>query len=539
MAKKIHQNSITGQRGVNLIEEIVLKMGFIWYPTPGMEAGIDGIIEIRNPITGAVYNHIIQVQSKATSKRFAGENDEKFHFICDEKDLQYWLEGNAPVILIVSRPDTGEAYWVSIKSYFKKPERRSSRKVVFDKKLDRFDDGCAKALMDLASKPETTVVEDWQRLQTRLDDLDPYYRVVPTGVDGWNIQGKYPGVEKDHPLKIAFDLSFPNTTEGKEILEKYQQLVKTGTELKIPQQYISDFRLPEFMKEVFDFSKITDGQLILRTHQRHNVLEVDLDIECDDGERAALTHIKLDLVRHGTDEALLDNSRQRTLWLLELIWRIKEHRAQINFKARDGRFNVKSQLEWLKCLRAYSKGGELRLVNSETGVAGLQERFPSGLIAEPDPEVIRLVEKVFFIQSKTGVPLSVPERLTPDDVDRIIATERILKTGKNTFSMPKALQVNAMLDIARMLLEIYEEGMPARLDWHWEGGAVVLLGATIDVGQTEMYCERTYLAGEDHEALKKFVASGDAEGTVPVAIRFVEDSPIHASYPQWLPPEQG
>ncbi len=41
-AKKIHKNSLLGQRGINLIERRVLEMGFIWYPTGSVEAGIDG-----------------------------------------------------------------------------------------------------------------------------------------------------------------------------------------------------------------------------------------------------------------------------------------------------------------------------------------------------------------------------------------------------------------------------------------------------------------------------------------------------------------
>jgi hypothetical protein len=217
MAKKIHQNSIIGQEGVNLVERLVLKMGFLWYATPGMEAGIDGVIEIRDKITGAVYNKIIQVQSKATEKRFPAETADKFHYICDENDLQYWLEGNTPVILVVSRPRTDEAYWVSVKSYFKDPEKRASRRVVFDKKRDRFDERSTKALMDLASKPETTVREDWQRLRARLDDLDPHYRVVPSGDRRWSIQGKHMGGEKPPPFEISFRMAIPDTGDGREM----------------------------------------------------------------------------------------------------------------------------------------------------------------------------------------------------------------------------------------------------------------------------------------------------------------------------------
>ena len=44
-------------------------MGFLWNPT-GLEAGIDGYIEIRDDATSEVTNCIIQVQSKATSSPF-------------------------------------------------------------------------------------------------------------------------------------------------------------------------------------------------------------------------------------------------------------------------------------------------------------------------------------------------------------------------------------------------------------------------------------------------------------------------------------
>jgi hypothetical protein len=148
--KKIHQNSIIGQKGINLIEAVVLRMGYAWYPTGGMEAGIDGTIEIRDSTTGVALNSIVQVQSKATTRRFQAETEEAFEYTCDERDLDYWLRGNAPVILVVSRPDAGEAYWVDVKAYFRDLARRQSRKVRFDKRQNCFDEGCASALADLA-----------------------------------------------------------------------------------------------------------------------------------------------------------------------------------------------------------------------------------------------------------------------------------------------------------------------------------------------------------------------------------------------------
>ena len=103
--KKIGHRDIIGQQGINLIERIVLEMGCLWHPTK-LEAGIDGIIEIRDPSTGEVTNSIIQVQSKATETQFASESVSDFSYTCSERDLDYWLHGNAPVILVCSRPAT-------------------------------------------------------------------------------------------------------------------------------------------------------------------------------------------------------------------------------------------------------------------------------------------------------------------------------------------------------------------------------------------------------------------------------------------------
>lgn len=148
--KKIHRNSIVGEQGINLIQGIVLKMGHMWYPTGGVEAGIDGFIEIRDATTGEVTNSIVQVQSKAGPSFFRAETETSFEFRCDERDLDYWLQGNAPVVLVVSRPESGEAYWVSIKEYFRDPATRAARKVHFDKDRDRFDEGCKETLVRLA-----------------------------------------------------------------------------------------------------------------------------------------------------------------------------------------------------------------------------------------------------------------------------------------------------------------------------------------------------------------------------------------------------
>ena len=147
--KKIGNSDMIGSRGVNLIERRILEMGFLWYPSWGVEAGIDGRLEIRNE-DAEVTNCIISVQSKATDGSFEGETETELMFTCNERDLRYWLKGNLPVILVYSRPRTDEAYWLSLKDYFSDPIQRATRKLRFIKPRDSFNLSAKDALRKLA-----------------------------------------------------------------------------------------------------------------------------------------------------------------------------------------------------------------------------------------------------------------------------------------------------------------------------------------------------------------------------------------------------
>ena len=98
MSKRIGSSDIIGERGMAHIRQVVLSMGFMFYETGGVEAGIDGFIELRDVATGVVGNLLLQVQGKATErKRLQGETDVSFEFPCSDDDIAYWMQGTAPV----------------------------------------------------------------------------------------------------------------------------------------------------------------------------------------------------------------------------------------------------------------------------------------------------------------------------------------------------------------------------------------------------------------------------------------------------------
>jgi uncharacterized protein DUF4365 len=149
--KKISPQVRLGQEGVNLIERIVLQeLRCTWTPThSASDVGIDGYIDICDPRTGESLNFIVQVQSKATLGRWESETDDSFAYRVNSRDLRHWIGGNAPMILVLSRPSTNEAYWVAVRAYFSDPGRRGYT-IVFNKKSDRFDHQALASLQQIA-----------------------------------------------------------------------------------------------------------------------------------------------------------------------------------------------------------------------------------------------------------------------------------------------------------------------------------------------------------------------------------------------------
>lgn len=135
--KRLSESELIGDAGIALIHRRVNAMGHAWRQL-GLDAGIDGSIELRDPSTGEVSNRHILVQSKASKRPFPGETVDRFHFICDERDLEYWLKSDQPVILVCSHPEA-DAWWVHVQSYFADAARRADRRVDFDKRTMSFE----------------------------------------------------------------------------------------------------------------------------------------------------------------------------------------------------------------------------------------------------------------------------------------------------------------------------------------------------------------------------------------------------------------
>jgi hypothetical protein len=164
-AKTISIPGVTGQKGINAIERVVLEMGSRWTASGPNEVGIDGYIELFDPNSRQSLGLTLAVQSKVDSS-LGSHTGSTFEYWCNPADLTYWLNGNTPIILVVSDGTPEQVYWVSLKSYFRDWTPSEPARVAFDKPKDRFSRDCLARLLETSAPKSGLYLAPAMRAET-------------------------------------------------------------------------------------------------------------------------------------------------------------------------------------------------------------------------------------------------------------------------------------------------------------------------------------------------------------------------------------
>lgn len=168
-------------------------MGHIWREKSVSDVGIDGEIELVDHSNDRATGRLLMVQVKSRSS-LDERSDGKIRFTCTQEDLDYWLSGTAPVVLMLVSTDVSEAWFKNLEIWFgEDPARRQSRTVVFDREDDRFTAAASQRLMDwglpasaglyLRPPPHPEVLIS---NLLRVDHISPTIHVVQSSALGWS-----------------------------------------------------------------------------------------------------------------------------------------------------------------------------------------------------------------------------------------------------------------------------------------------------------------------------------------------------------------
>jgi hypothetical protein len=159
---------LTERRGVALVQMTVAdQLRWLFREQTVSDLGVDAQIEALRD--GKSSGCLIALQIKSGDSYFRGDTVEGIVYRDDRRHLEYWLSHSLPVVLVLCRPDTGEAYWQHINS--ETAVRTSFGCKVFVPRANRFDSSALDALARLAfpgaSEPAREAEIPWTQHSSR------------------------------------------------------------------------------------------------------------------------------------------------------------------------------------------------------------------------------------------------------------------------------------------------------------------------------------------------------------------------------------
>lgn len=334
---------------------------------------------------------------------------------------------------------------------------------------------------------------------------------------------------------MEFDTKTP---EGLKAYEEFQRHIATGAPVTFKSPHLAEFRVPEFMRRLFEFS---DEGMEIRIEQPpgEESLTVRIEIECEDGHRSALDHIELKRVHGGTNEITFTNEGQAEPAKVLLVLKYMENKFKFGCRVDYAGLNVNQALQRLRFFEAMAKDGLLRVTHLDSGLEILLARVTAGQHPRPEPQWSKTLERLAVIQSKTGTPLFVPEDdIKLDEVRRIYETAHIVETGHTTFKFGQ-LSTSGGLKMAKNVLREFSGGRSTSMLWQFDAvQTAMILDVEIPIGPVVMSCERVMVTEEDLETLRTAIDLSSPTSSLPIRFTAVDDCPVAARYPDWLPADE-
>lgn len=392
--------------------------------------------------------------------------------------------------------------------------------------------------------PESPVgiVEKLRQVQEELDKASPHHHLVVNTAGEFTIRAKHPEADEDQPLKISGRFEFPKTSEGREMLDKFERSLTTGEPMTIPKEYIKYLKLPDVFAPLINTSGEGIQSMTIGGFAPPQFMPIKMLLKCDDGEEVVLDYIQFEPGHADMEKVIYTNSAQPVPWKFELTLNLVEGTLLFNYTVNYQGLTAKRELDAMRFTDAMAKGGTLELIHIDTGFTFQTIELPAGIVEAVEPDLIKLIEKVALIQSKARLPIIIPEAsegekeiLVAKDVATVFETAQKMETGRAILSVAH-WETAVDLQLAKKLVELFDKGEPASLSFSFEDETVNVFGAEIHLGMVILTCERTIMADEGLKALREAVARNQ-EGSIPVRFTPAEGSAMLAYYPAWLPPE--
>jgi hypothetical protein len=287
---------------------------------------------------------------------------------------------------------------------------------------------------------------------------------------------------------------------------------------------------------------ISASRVRLETSLRPRVVHLSLETILEDSTPVALADIPFNMSVAGNGEFVLSSKEQQTPWKFSIRISSELKQMTISFTLDFAGLNVDQALKAVTFYDALAGGGTLQIKGRHPLTDGdlpiASGSMPAGAVSPPDIGLVETLERLAFIEKKTGASFSIPPNDIPYEVTTTIAaTARILETGHAKYEAQPWISVSPF-EQAKSALEIFASGNPAPIAIHFTGQAVVILGTHVMLGPVTLFCDRAYIAANDLEDLRQQLSNAKDEDSFNIKFTPFENCPIEARYVNWLPDEE-
>lgn len=275
--------------------------------------------------------------------------------------------------------------------------------------------------------PERTTLAELVQTARLLDQLNPNYRIKASLEGGhvrFGLEAKQPNSHEVEPLCFNLKFALPNTTEGQQVLLALDAHVRTGSQVRVPGEFIAALDVPPFLEPFFQEppSAVEFGPVVSSLR-----VVVSLSV-CGDGEppsEYSLTGFALRCTQRGTEEMTLEADSPHAFGVVIVMNHASKH---VTIRFRDSGEARNARQNWLatQFFDQLSKGRHLVVRDEATGIQIFHLPIAPGQFEPAPASWLRLSEALNFLQEITSTVIKLPEQISREDmVDVVDLADRI------------------------------------------------------------------------------------------------------------------
>jgi hypothetical protein len=339
-------------------------------------------------------------------------------------------------------------------------------------------------------------VERLRVLKERIDQVSPHYQLDVAMVGDtvtMELQPRYRGAERDHPILITTVFEFPDTPPGQDAAQRLQRALDYGDEATIGPDYVRDLRvnLPGRLGEEVTRPRIMLGPAGQGTPFRLDARAVLSD---PDGRQLGSLPLRLDRRQAGRRGGVL--SGQDATGVLRLSMRVDriDHAGTVTFQvglpAED--LLPGALLPTLRVLAHLHEPNrlEVRIGNSTFMHPGVLPPVES-----VSPAYVTLLEDLERVQAVSHTVFAVPQELSREDIAAIRRAARLVAGERVPVSAGPATATITLRD-PPFFEKLLVDGEPFAIAFSGEY-AETIAGVEVPLGPVMVHAASAVVANRD------------------------------------------